>query len=428
MSESFCTQDRILGYVLVSGDINTFLEIKPQYIFMPENKVIYKSIQMSINSNKEIDKNFIITGINNSSGDKTKKLSVIHQIQRITSSIMVKPMKWQKKFIDEHGDFHIKKFQVLSRSQDLTTDNKIKELKKVFNEVCLKQEYESTNISDVIEEYRKKLQSGDVEDVLKNAIEVTDPLLKILIGDYFHPKPFCFSAKPGGYKTSTILKIMLDFVKLNKKLVYFSFEDTLEDVRNKLLAIDLRIPKNKMLSRDPSDIDFVLSKLNGYKLGPGSITVFSNWMVPDEFSNAIRREHMKGNCDAVFLDYAQLFQQEPGKNEYETITAVSKVILRACHELKIPAIYTSQLNDNNDVKGSRALHEHARYLVKIMDSENGPDTRQWNIVKTTWGKPKECAVEYNGQTGEMLSVALITNPDDLRETLKDNGLWTKDKK
>ena len=158
-------------------------------------------------------------------------------------------------------------------------------------------------------------------------------------------------ARPAMGKTSFALNMARNVaVRSGKKVVFFSLEMSKEQLAQRIIATEARIPSQKMRTGE-------LTPDEWEKLSSACVYLANAQLYLDDTSS-ITVSEMKARCqrlkgvDAVFIDYLQLMQparrSESRVNDVSEITRSLKLMAK---DLMIPVVVCSQLSRSTEERG-----------------------------------------------------------------------------
>ncbi|HHU84346.1 MAG TPA: replicative DNA helicase [Clostridiales bacterium] len=172
-------------------------------------------------------------------------------------------------------------------------------------------------------------------------------------------------ARPSMGKTSFALNLARNVsVKGRKRVLFFSLEMSREQLAQRLLSTEARVPSTKMRTGNftPDEWENLtaaavyLSEYDIYFDDTSNITV-------PEMKARIRR--LK-NIDCVFIDYLQLMQSaKKTENRVQEVSEITRSLKLMAKDLKIPVITCAQLSRGTDSRGAKS---HKPQLSDLRES------------------------------------------------------------
>ena len=171
-------------------------------------------------------------------------------------------------------------------------------------------------------------------------------------------------ARPAMGKTSFALNMARNVaVKTNKKVLFFSLEMSKEQLAQRVISTEARIPSQKMRTGEltPQEWESLFSACMFLTDVPLYFDDTSTTTVP-EMKSKIRRL----KAEAVFVDYLQLMKsaekQESRVNEVSDITRSLKLMAK---DLDVPVVVCAQLSRGTESRGNKS---HKPQLADLRES------------------------------------------------------------
>ena len=172
-------------------------------------------------------------------------------------------------------------------------------------------------------------------------------------------------ARPAMGKTSFALNMARNVAaKSRKKVLFFSLEMSKEQLAQRVLASEARIPSQKMRTGEltPAEWDSLLSAA----LFLGDVPLYfddtSNTTVP-EMKSKIRRLKDVG---AVFVDYLQLMKSADAKeSRVQEVSDITRNLKLMAKDLNIPVVVCAQLSRSTESRGNKS---HKPQLADLRES------------------------------------------------------------
>lgn len=206
--------------------------------------------------------------------------------------------------------------------------------------------------------------------------------------------------KAGKGKTSVLSTAAVQMGKDNVRFLYISLEETLFIVAQRIFSNLENINRSKFTHVNLAATDWpnvysaalTMSKFQGYWA----------WGLYDEQSiiDAVKQVMP----EVIILDYLQLMVT-PGNTMTEQVSYASKLLTRISRgqytQQKHTIISAAQLNDGNNVLGSRDPDRDGDLIIEIADIDNGtggflPDQKRMIVRKNRYGQQDSTTIAFFG--------------------------------
>ncbi len=180
------------------------------------------------------------------------------------------------------------------------------------------------------------------------------------------------AGKPSRGKSVLMLQIASKFVADGKPVAIHSLEMMNHEVIGRLISV-LTHTNYGAITQPRTAAKHELQKIQrGVEQISSShlwIDSSSNQSIDSIAAEAERIRDLHGSIDLVVVDYLQLIRGSRSSRESreEEVARVSGGLKQLAKHLKCPVISASQLNDNNQVRESRAIEQDADALIFIAD-------------------------------------------------------------
>ena len=172
-------------------------------------------------------------------------------------------------------------------------------------------------------------------------------------------------ARPAMGKTSFALNMARNVaVTSRKKVLFFSLEMSKEQLAQRIVATEARIPGQKMRTGE-------LTPKEWEKLSAACVYLADTQLYLDDTSN-ITVPEMKARCrrlqgvDAVFIDYLQLMQSaKRTENRVQEVSEITRSLKLMAKDLNVPVVVCAQLSRNTEARGSTS---HKPQLSDLRES------------------------------------------------------------
>lgn len=307
----------------------------------------------------------------------------------------------------------------LEKISHVDTESFVSEIQQNLIGVISKKEIEDSNVSNIIQEY-KKLQDFYIQR-FKNGNEI----IGISTGyvkldeaiDGFRPEHFWVI---GGYtnmgKSFASLNLMANLIRQGKRVVFYSVEMGKHDILSRLLGIltkqnGISILKG-FVKNGIDDAFSLIEKSNS--------AIYSDKAELSDILLSMYEENLRKKVDLFIVDFIQIVTVKNTRSEYEQVTTSVLELQQIAKRLKVPIIGLSQISNegakNNDqdlmtFKGSGAIAAAADFAIEIVFDEedkkirnekmkNGePVYMKWKIRKNRHGRTGYMPMIFNGKDG-----------------------------
>jgi predicted ATP-dependent serine protease len=207
--------------------------------------------------------------------------------------------------------------------------------------------------------------------------------------------------RAGRGKTSVLTTAVTQFGRDNIPFLYISLEENLDLVTQRVFSCLENINRTHF-----RDICLTQTEWASVYSAANSFSKFSGyWAYGIDTEKAIIDAVQRTMADIVIIDYLQLLDT-PGKTERERLVYASKFLVRLSNGKftngrKITVIAAAQLNDDNQVLGSRDPDRDADLTVEIADIDSGngvplPDRKKFTIKKFRHGGVDSTQIAFLG--------------------------------
>ena len=180
------------------------------------------------------------------------------------------------------------------------------------------------------------------------------------------------AARPGLGKTALALSIARNAARLNATVAMFSVEMSREQLGQRLLASEARVPSWKLRQhlladseeRRVVDSTGMLSDLPIYIDDTPMLSVM-------DLRSKARRLHLERNVDLIIVDYLQLMQgtdTRANANRVQEVSEISRALKAVARELNVPVLALSQL--------SRAVEGRPSHRPQLSDLRDSGSIEQ----------------------------------------------------
>jgi replicative DNA helicase len=290
-------------------------------------------------------------------------------------------------------------FEICSSGTDLPTAREL--MAKAAGMLVQNQADRDRSYSDLIEDFLARQKDRTPPDHLDWGIPVLNEKLMTGAGRFV-----IIGADSSVGKTALALQFALSFAKSGKKVGFFSYETTLADVADRLLAndADVSLGRAKGKHLDPGEIKRVSDV--GYRSSKLDLRILESarYTVAD-----IRAKSIARGFQVILVDYVQLIPTRK-KERYEAVTEISIELHALAQELGITVIGLSQVTvpetdkkgnrryiSKDDLRESRQLKQDADVilLLDLSDPKDRDSNRVLQIEKNRDGPLGHLVLSFN---------------------------------
>jgi len=207
-------------------------------------------------------------------------------------------------------------------------------------------------------------------------------------------------------KTALALQFALQFAQTGKKVGFFSYETTLKDVTDRLLANDADVSLGRSKGKNLDSVEMSRVMAAGQRSDHLDLRIIESarYTVAD-----IRAKSIARSFDVIFVDYVQLIPTRK-KERYEAVTEISIELHALAQELGITVIGLSQVTvpetdkkgnrryiSKDDLRESRQLKQDADVilLLDLSDPKDRDSNRVLQIEKNRDGALGHLVLKFN---------------------------------
>jgi len=379
-------ENQVLSAIIIFNKFELMPKVNPIWFKDNVNRELWKNLVLCFSEYKKLDTEILKTWIFETKNKLEKVL-----IERVNGLNEIYPPddvveNLQEYYVNncltEYMNMHVNK--------NATVDAK----RQLFNEVYKKINTnidldESKSLEENINEYIKNVYNDEVSNRFNdNSIKLTDENLINIFGHYLRPFPIVIGGNPGYFKTSLMLNILKDIDLQKKNGLIFSFEDTIDTLRNKYIAIKTGIPIDNIVNNTYNDIEkqILTKSIKQSK----RVWIYEKPCNVLKFRQIVDKHVITYDIKYILIDYFQLFYGLKGLSKVEGLEMIAKELVNIRKDYEIPIIVLSQLTTEdgsdaglNDLKWCKALGESARQVFLLCDGkEEGSITLK--CVKNTF--------------------------------------------
>ena len=202
-----------------------------------------------------------------------------------------------------------------------------------------------------------RAMSGEGGEAVLTGIKELDRLS----GGFFPGELTIIAARPGMGKTEIAL-CCAEFASLNERKAHFvTLEMTSKQLARRLMSSRSGVPTGKIRRVDLGEVEIKALKDAAEFLQKAKLSISSHRTISGLWQ-FVRRAAAKKEIDILFVDYAQLMQDDDAKkgaNREQEISAISRTLKRISTEFNIPVVLLAQL--------SREVEKRADKMPQLSD-------------------------------------------------------------
>ncbi|MBR3596642.1 MAG: replicative DNA helicase [Clostridia bacterium] len=441
-SKSFSleAEQAILGSVLIDPSCFSTVSmlVRPEYFYMPQHKSIYTAM-LSIDAagNGAIDPLLLLEMLRvekvfSNDDDGKTYLFQLADIVPSTSNVesyckIIKDKFYIRTLVDVSTEI-IDLAENSGQEADIILDNAEQ---RIYDIRQGKTVAGPSKLSDVIAnvyDMLYKLNSEDKEQF--KGLPTGFPDFDKMCTGLNRSDLVLIGARPAMGKTSFALNMARNVaVKSGKRVLFFSLEMSKEQLAQRVISTEARIPSQKMRTGE-------LTPKEWESLSAACVFLADVPLYFDDTAN-ITVPEMKARCrrlknvDAVFIDYLQLMQSaKKTENRVQEVSEITRSLKLMAKDLQIPVVVCAQLSRSTEGRGS----SHKPQLADLRESgsiEQDADVVVMLYREDYYKNEKDNPEEIEVNTAELLvqknrhgptgSVKMAWNPQFTLYTCVENN-------
>lgn len=367
------SEQAVLGCILIDPSVlgRVALLLKADYFYLPQHKAIFLAmLELDASGNGKVDALLLLELLRNQhvfSEEDGKEYLVrlaefVPTVENLESYCkIIKDKYYVRTLITVSGDIINMAYENQDEAEKVldTAEQRIYDIrqgKAVAGPAPI-----SDVISDVYDRLNK-LNSPDKE--LYKGLPTGFPDFDKMVTGLNRSDLVLIGARPAMGKTSFALNLARNVaVKGKRKVVFFSLEMSKEQLAQRVISTEARIPSQKMRTGDLTPQEW--ESLSGACVFLADIQLYfddtANITVP-EMKARIRQ--LK-NVDCVFIDYLQLMQgSKKTENRVQEVSEITRSLKLMAKDLNIPVVVCAQLSRSTEGRG----HSHKPQLADLRES------------------------------------------------------------
>jgi replicative DNA helicase len=218
-----------------------------------------------------------------------------------------------------------------------------------------------------IENLLRDYNSGDLPGMSTGIAELDEICGGMRPGEFW-----VIAGKPSRGKSVLMLQIASKFISDQRPVAIHSLEMMTHEVIGRLISTMTHTNYGSITqprSAAKHELQKIQTGVEQISSAPLWIDSSSNQSIDSIAAEAERIRDLHGSLDLVVVDYLQLIRGSRSSRESreEEVARVSGGLKQLAKHLQCPVISASQLNDNNQVRESRAIEQDADALLFIAD-------------------------------------------------------------
>ena len=218
-----------------------------------------------------------------------------------------------------------------------------------------------------IENLLRDYNSGDLPGMSTGIAELDEICGGMRPGEFW-----VIAGKPSRGKSVLMLQIASKFISDQRPVAIHSLEMMTHEVIGRLISTMTHTNYGSITqprSAAKHELQKIQTGVAQISAAPLWIDSSSNQSIDSIAAEAERIRDLHGSLDLVVVDYLQLIRGSRSSRESreEEVARVSGGLKQLAKHLQCPVISASQLNDNNQVRESRAIEQDADALLFIAD-------------------------------------------------------------
>jgi replicative DNA helicase len=394
--------------VIENNNIELIYQINPLHFIDPVNSEIWKNILLCFKDTKKCNTDDIKNYVSIQGYQDLKLKQIISKIESIKSNYCPLPENAKDKMYKHFCIQKQKELVKILNNEHLThsiKNNKILEINKQISENNLNNTL--TSLQDSIDLYITEMNDNKQTRLNERSISCDINWVKSIFQNYIRPCPIIIGAAPGYHKTTCAINLLwyFNFKKLNG--MYFSWEDNIDVLRNKYIAIKKDISKQAI--DDGELTEYQKEQIKSLYKKENRIWVTDQPYNILQFRREIDRQMSLKDYRFIIIDYIEMFLYNY-KDEPKELKKIMNEIVRICNQYMIPVIILSQINYENkdtiepklrDLFGSSGLEKSARQVI-MLGGERSSNVRQVYMRKNSYGGLNKTEIEINQESGRIL--------------------------
>ena len=401
-------ENNVIYSALYEARYDLLTEVNPMHFCNNTNKELWRNILLTYQENAKLSKDLVKTNIHNQKYQKTIKDSMYGIIDILADEVIV-PDTTPKMKEAMHSHFQRNVVSCLQKKLDGNDPQEVKIQEITKAEKLLKEEAldnAMVPMQQKINEYIDQVESGQASRFKERSIQMQSVPFKKMFQSSVRPVPQIIAGAPGFNKTSIAINLIHEFYQLNKIGMVFTFEDSIETLRNKYLSIREGVGLKHVMDVELEGADREKILRNKKEIAKNRIWVSDNSYSITQFTREVDKQVAIREYDYILIDFIELFRYNH-REEPRELKLIMKEMVRLSNKYLIPIIILSQIKyeDTIDVEprlhdlfGSSGLEKMARVVIMIGGNRDS-DFRHIYVRKNTYGGLYDFEIRMFQSTG-----------------------------
>ncbi len=366
-------EQAVLGCILIDPSVlgKVSLTLKPDYFYLPQHKAIFLAmLELDAAGSGKLDALLVLELLKNQKvfTDEDGKEYLVRLAEFVPTAEnlelycqIIKNKFYIRTLINVSGEIIDMAYDNQDEAEKVldTAEQRIYDIRQG------KAVAGPASIGDVITDvydHLYKLNSADKEQY--QGLPTGFPDFDKMVTGLNRSDLVLIGARPAMGKTSFALNLARNVaVKSRKKVLFFSLEMSKEQLAQRVISTEARIPSQKMRTGDLTPAEW--EQLSGACLFLADVPLYfddtANITVP-EMKARIRQ--LK-NVEAVFIDYLQLMQgSKKTENRVQEVSEITRSLKLMAKDLNIPVVVCAQLSRGTEGRGA----SHKPQLADLRES------------------------------------------------------------
>ncbi len=364
-------------------------KVRPEMFYRTDNQKIYQAVMDLWTANKSVDQITVKAKLKDFKNFEVYAIECMDSVPSGEawegySDLVIESYK--KREIIIHGANLIKAAQAGTPAAEIIDSFSDKMIKLQTNKDEVSMVEKMHEINEAIE------VKGEDDPVIGIPSGLED--LDLVLGGFQRKRLIVIAARPGIGKTSLALNVARNALSMGRKVGFFSFEMSDNEILCRILAQEARVNSQSI---ENGTIKFNVSAMDRYAKAAGVVSQYIKNFYFDEFSRDIvslkakaKSWQLKHGIDMICIDYLQLMSIPQTGNVSESIGYVTQNLKHLSSELNVPVLLLSQLNRDSarddrepqlhDLRSSGSIEQDANQAVFI-HAKKGDPPEYWLLVK-----------------------------------------------
>ncbi len=375
-SKSFSleAEQAILGSVLIDPSCfpTVSMLVRPEYFYMPQHKAIYTTmLTIDASGSGSIDPLLILEAMKaekvfSNEDDGKTYLFQLADIVPSTANVeayckIIKDKFYIRTLINVSTDI-IDLAENSGEEADIILDNAEQRIYEIRQGKTVAGPSKLSDVIASVYDTLYKLNSEDKEQF--KGLPTGFPDFDKMCNGLNRSDLVIVGARPAMGKTSFTLNMARNVaVKSGRRVLFFSLEMSKEQLAQRIISTEARIPSQKMRKGE-------LTPKEWERLSAACVFLADVQLYFDDTSN-ITVPEMKARCrrlknvEAVFIDYLQLMQSaKKSENRVQEVTEITRSLKLMAKDLMIPVVVCAQLSRSTEGRGA----SHKPQLADLRES------------------------------------------------------------